>query len=51
MDGTIQGYTGPPRSPQLQNPTASAAPGGKGPSDYLQALKRRIWFVLAVGVP
>lgn len=50
MDGTIQGYAGPPRSPQLHNPSAHS-PGGKGPSDYLRALKRRIWFVLAIGVP
>ncbi|SIN92059.1 capsular exopolysaccharide family [Singulisphaera sp. GP187] len=50
MDGTIQGYAGPPRSPNFQTaPTQSNA--GKSASDYLRALRRRIWFVLAIGVP
>lgn len=50
MDGTIQGYAGPPRSSSTQNP-APHSPAGKSASDYLRALRRRIWFVLAISVP
>ncbi|WP_406700367.1 polysaccharide biosynthesis tyrosine autokinase [Singulisphaera sp. Ch08] len=50
MDGTIQGYAGPLRSPNLQN-ASPHSPAGKSASDYLRALRRRVWFVLAIGVP
>ena len=50
MDGTIQGYAGPPRSLNSQH-APSHSPAGKSASDYLRALRRRIWFVLAIGVP
>jgi capsular exopolysaccharide synthesis family protein len=49
MDG-IQPYSG-----SLRSRTVQAAPTHptlvKGPSDYLRALRRRIWLILAIGVP
>ena len=53
MDG-IQPYAGGPRPPRRHRPRRPAAvrPAAvKTPSDYLRALRRRIWLVLAVGVP
>ena len=46
---------GPPRAPRSPavypfTPTHDPTPV-KSPSDYLRALRRRIWLVLAVGVP
>ena len=52
MDG-IQPYAaGPPRphSPHTLTLTPTATPA-KSPSDYLRALRRRIWLVLVIGVP
>lgn len=50
MDG-IQLYTSaPPRLPSLsQTPPNPAA--SKAPADYLRAIRRRIWLVLAVAAP
>ena len=49
MDG-IQPYAGAPRSSSLAtlsiNPTLT-----KAPADYFRAVRRRVWLVLAVGVP
>src|SRR3954454_22208065 len=57
MDG-IQPYPGPPRTPSLHPqvhpyPVVGAPPAAavKAPSDYLRALRRRVWAVLAIGVP
>ncbi|MDR3635003.1 MAG: polysaccharide biosynthesis tyrosine autokinase [Isosphaeraceae bacterium] len=51
MDG-IQPYAGPPRPPALASPSFSVTPTlAKTPSDYLRALRRRVWLVLAVSVP
>jgi capsular exopolysaccharide synthesis family protein len=49
MDG-IQPYAGSSRTPAL--PATAVDPTQvKTPSDYLRALRRRIWLVLAVGLP
>jgi polysaccharide biosynthesis transport protein len=52
MDG-IQHYAAAPLRPQaVPASIASLNPAVvKSPSDYLRALRRRIWLVLAVGVP
>jgi len=59
MDG-IQGYSGPSRTPSPLHAqvismgaphSGNAHPTGKTPSDYLRALRRRFWVVLAIGVP
>ena len=53
----IQTYRGHPAAPSPQRPThpATALPvnpaAAKVASDYLRALRRRIWMVLAVAVP
>jgi succinoglycan biosynthesis transport protein ExoP len=49
MDG-IQPYSGPARVPALMVNAADPTLV-KSPSDYLRSLRRRIWLVLAVGVP
>jgi succinoglycan biosynthesis transport protein ExoP len=49
MDG-LQPYSGPPRIPAT--PVHAVDPTlVKTPSDYLRSLRRRIWLVLAIGVP
>src|SRR4051812_13714466 len=55
MDG-IQPYHGASRAPGpvlATHATAGAADPtqAKSPSDYLRALRRRIWMVLAIAVP
>ena len=51
---TYRGNTAPP-SPAAQRAIAVAMPANpaavKSPSDYLRALRRRIWMVLAVAIP
>ena len=52
MDG-IQLYGGPPHPPASHAIAAAHAPAPslpKGSSDYLRALRRRTWLVLAIGV-
>jgi capsular exopolysaccharide synthesis family protein len=49
MDG-IQPYAGPPRVPAVTAPIADPTLV-KSPSDYLRSLRRRVWLVLAIGVP
>jgi len=49
MDG-LQAYAGPPRNPGLHTHQVSSKPT-KAPSEYLRAIKRRLWLVLAVAVP
>ncbi len=51
MDG-IQPYAGGPRPlVAAVHPPASSASAAKTPSDYLRAVRRRIWLVLAVAIP
>lgn len=49
MDG-LQPYAAPSRLPShpVPHPSSKLA---KGPSDYIRALRRRVWAVLAIGVP
>src|SRR4051794_5313434 len=49
MDG-IQPYTGPARPSGLPATTVNHS-ATKSPSDYLRALRRRVWLVLAIAVP
>ncbi|MBV8078151.1 MAG: hypothetical protein JO284_17210, partial [Planctomycetaceae bacterium] len=56
MDGIQPSVTGPPRPPGLQAHTPTFTPlhgptPSKSPSDYLRALRRRIWLVLVIAVP
>lgn len=51
MDG-IQAYAGATRPHPQSTPVFSAAPSAaKSPADYIRALRRRFWLVLAIGVP
>ena len=56
MDG-IQAYNGDAAPPSTSRPTITAAPPAVNPaavkstSNYLTALKRRFWVVLAVAIP
>ena len=51
MDG-LQPYTAPARVPTVASPVSAVDPTQvKSVSDYLRALQRRIWLVLAIGVP
>jgi capsular exopolysaccharide synthesis family protein len=52
MDGT-QSFAAPPRLPAVPSPSAPVTnpAAAKAPSDYVRALRRRVWLVLAVGVP
>jgi len=51
MDG-LQPYTPPTRVPTGASPAPAVDPTEvKSASDYLRALQRRIWLVLAIGVP
>ena len=56
MDG-IQAYKGDAAPPSPSRPTIAPAPAAVNPaavkttSNYLEALKRRFWVVLAVAVP
>ncbi|MHC5538832.1 GumC family protein, partial [Singulisphaera rosea] len=49
MDG-LQPYAAPSRLPShpVPHPSSKLA---KGPADYIRALRRRVWAVLAIGVP
>src|SRR3954464_12164358 len=50
MDG-IQPYARSGRLPNLPVTNPVPHPTAKQPSDYFRALRRRIWMVLAIGVP
>ena len=53
MDG-IQPYVAPTRAavPAMSMAMPAVDPTQvKAPSDYLRAVRRRIWLVLAIGVP
>jgi capsular exopolysaccharide synthesis family protein len=49
MDG-IQPFTGPPRVPALTAPAPDPTLV-KTPADYLRSVRRRVWMILAIGVP
>src|SRR4051812_11626551 len=50
MDG-IQPYARSGRVPSLPVANPVTHPTAKQPSDYFRALRRRVWMVLAIGVP
>ncbi len=50
MDG-IQPYAGGPRPLVTVHPTGPSPASVKTPSDYLRAIRRRIWLALAVAIP